>query len=97
MRGLYCAVARKTRQGQPAGGWRPEQAVSLENALRHYTSDAAYATFDEADRGVLAVGRRGDLVVLSRDLFQEAPEAILQTKVLLTAVDGRVVHREAGF
>jgi predicted amidohydrolase YtcJ len=97
MRGLYCAVARKTRQGQPPGGWRPEQAVSLENALRHYTSDAAYATFDEADRGVLSVGRRGDLVVLSRDLFKEAPEAILQTKVLLTAVDGRVVHRDAGF
>jgi hypothetical protein len=96
-RGLYCAVTRKTREGKPEGGWLPEQAVGLESALRHYTIDAAYAAFEEAERGSLRVGKRADLVVVSPDLFASPPEAILSARVLLTLLDGRVVHREAGF
>jgi len=92
-RGLYCAVTRKTREGTPAGGWHPELAVSLENALRHYTIDGAYASFEEAEKGSIAVGKRADLVVLSEDLFKAPPEAILKTKVLLTVMDGKVVYR----
>jgi len=97
MRGLYCAVARKTRQGTPAGGWLPEQAVSLENALRHYTIDGAYASFEENEKGSLAAGKRADLVVLSEDLFRQPPEAILKTRILLTVMDGRVAHRDREF
>jgi len=97
MRGLYCAVARKTKEGQPAGGWRPELAVSLESALRHYTIDGAYASFEEAEKGSVAPGKRADLVVLSEDLFRLPPEAILKTRVLLTVMDGRVVHRGPEF
>jgi predicted amidohydrolase YtcJ len=97
MRGLYCAVARKTRQGTPAAGWLPEQAVSLENALRHYTIDGAYASFEEKDKGSLAVGKRADLVVLSEDLFKRPAEAILKTRILLTVMDGRTVHRDREF
>ena len=96
-RGLYCAVARRTREGTPPGGWLPEQAVKLESALRHYTIDAAYASFEENDKGSITEGKRADFVVLSEDLFSAAPEAILKTKVLLTAMDGRVVHRDAPF
>ena len=77
MRGLYCAVARKTRQGKPAGGWLPEQAVSLEDALRHYTIDGAYASFEEKDKGSLTVGKYADLVVMSDDIFKGPPEGIL--------------------
>jgi len=97
MRGLYCAVTRKTKDGTPAGGWLPEQAVSLESALRHYTIDGAYASFEEAEKGSLAPGKSADLVVLSEDLFRHPPEAILKTRVLLTMVDGRVVHHDAAF
>jgi len=97
MRGLYCAVARKTKEGTPPGGWLPELAVSLESALRHYTVDGAYASFEEAEKGSLAPGKRADLVVLSEDLFRQPPEAILETKVLLTVMDGRVVHRGPEF
>ena len=96
-RGLYCAVTRKTREGTPAGGWLPELAVSLESALRHYTIDGAYASFEEKEKGSLAAGKRADFVVLSEDLFRTAPEAILKTKVLLTVMDGQVVHRTAPF
>jgi len=96
-RGLYCAVARKTRDGLPKGGWLPEQAVSLENALRHYTVDAAYASFEEADKGSIGVGKRADLVVVGADWFKSAPEAILETPILLTLLEGRVVHRDPSF
>jgi predicted amidohydrolase YtcJ len=96
-RGLYCAVTRRTREGRPPGGWGPELAVSLESALRHYTLDGAYASFEESEKGSIAVGKRADFVVLSEDLFRSAPEAILKTRVLLTAMDGRVVHRDVPF
>ncbi len=92
-RGLYCAVTRKTRAGSPAGGWHPEQAVSLESALRHYTSDAAYASFEEDIKGSLAPGKLADIVVLGDDLFRLVPETILTTPVLMTVVGGRVVYR----
>ena len=93
-RGLYCAVARKTKEGAPPGGWLPELAVSLESALRHYTIDGAYASFEEAEKGSIAAGKRADLVVLSEDLFRQPPEAILKAEVLLTVMDGRAVYHD---
>ena len=93
-RGLYCAVARKTREGKPPGGWLPEQAVSLDHALRHYTIDAAYAAFEENVKGSLAPDKLADLVVLSENLFEAPPEAILRTSVRLTVAGGRVVYRD---
>jgi len=97
LRGLYVAVTRKTREGTPPGGWLPEQAVTLEQALRHYTIDGAYGAFEDGERGSLATGKWADLVVLSDDLFKVAPEQILKTKVLMTMVGGRVVFRDEGW
>ena len=97
MRGLYCATTRRTKEGRPPGGWLPAQAVTLESALRHYTADAAFASFEENEKGTLAVGRRADLVVLSRDLFKEPPEAILSTRPLLTLLEGATVYRDPAF
>jgi predicted amidohydrolase YtcJ len=96
-RGLWCATQRKTREGTPKEGWLPQYAVSLESALRHYTIDAAYASFDEKVKGSLVAGKKADLVVLSEDLFKAPPEAILRAKVLMTVMDGRVVHQDASF
>ena len=96
-RGLYCAITRKTREGTPKGGWRPELAVSLESALRHYTADAAYASFEENDKGSITAGKRADLVVVGTDWFKTAPEAILGTPILLTLLGGHVVHRDPSF
>lgn len=97
LRGLFCAVTRKTREGTPAGGWLPQHALSLESALRHYTIDAAYASFEEAEKGSLEVGKRADLVVLSDDIFKGSPETLLKTKILLTLVDGKPVYRDPNF
>lgn len=97
LRGLYCAVARKTRDGKPAGGWQPQLAVTVDSALRHYTADAAWAGFGEKERGCVAVGKRADLVVLSRDVLAAPPEEILRTRVLLTLLDGKPVWRDPSF
>lgn len=96
-RGLYCAVARKTREGTPSAGWQPQLAVSAESALRHYTIDAAWAGFAEKERGSIAVGKRADLVVLSHDLLHGPPERILQARVLLTLFEGKAVWRDPTF
>ena len=93
-RGLYCAVARRTREGKPEGGWQPQLAVSAESALRNYTIDAAFAGFSEKERGSIAVGKRADLVVLSRDVLSGPPEEILGTKVLLTLFGGTTAWQD---
>lgn len=96
-RGLYVAVTRQTREGTPPGGWLPEQAVTLDSALRHYTIDGAWAAYEEEERGSLTAGKWADLVVLSHDLFAGPPEKILGTRVLLTMAGGRIVHRDDGW
>lgn len=96
LRGLHTAVTRTTVEGTPAGGWNPEQRVSAEAALRHFTRDAAYASFDEGVKGTLAPGKLADLVVLSHDLLA-SPENILKAKVLLTVMGGQDTYRVREF
>ena len=72
LKGIYCAVTRMTPEGTPKGGWYPQGCISVEAALRHYTRDGAYATFDDEIRGVLRKGMLADLVVLSK-IFSPFP------------------------
>jgi predicted amidohydrolase YtcJ len=97
LKGIYCAVTRTTPEGTPPGGWNPAQRISAEAALRHFTRDAAYASFDEDVKGTLAAGKLADFVVLSDDILQPPPERILKTKVLLTVMGGRDTHRDPAF
>jgi predicted amidohydrolase YtcJ len=89
--GLYAAVTRQDAKGWPEGGWHPKERVSPEEALRMFSTDVAYAAFEEAERGTIAVGKRADFTVLSRDPTAVPPAEILKTKVLMTVVGGRVV------
>jgi hypothetical protein len=95
--GIYTVVTRQTRDGIPAGGSHPENRITVEAALRHYTRDAAYASFDEARKGTIAVGKYADFVVLSGDILAVAPAALLDTRVLLTVMGGRETYRASGF
>jgi predicted amidohydrolase YtcJ len=97
LRGIYCAVTRSTPEGTPAGGWYPQNRISVEAALRHFTRDAAYASFEESRKGTLAAGKLADFVVLSEDIFSTPPGRILKTKVLLTVMGGRETYRAAIF
>ncbi|MDJ0938969.1 MAG: amidohydrolase [Woeseiaceae bacterium] len=92
LEGIYAAVTRRTLDGANPDGWVPEQKVSVEEALRAYTSTAAYASFDEDRKGMIRAGMLADLVILDRDITAIPAETIPETRVLATIVGGRVVH-----
>jgi predicted amidohydrolase YtcJ len=97
--GLHSAVTRQDRDGQPAGGWRPDQRLTIEEALRGWTTWAAWAGFEEQNAGVLAPGRRADVTVLNLDPFtvaQTDPAKLLSGRILLTVGAGRVLFDGLG-
>jgi len=91
-RGLYAAVTREFAAGGPDGGWIPAEKITIDQAITAYTKDAAYAEFEDRRKGTLAPGMLGDVVVLDRDITAVAPAELLETKVLFTIVDGRVLY-----
>jgi predicted amidohydrolase YtcJ len=91
--GIYAAVTRRTLDGKNPEGWIPEQRISVEEALRAYTSGNAYGVFAERTRGRLAPGYKADIVVLDGDLTRVRPEAIERVSVRATVVGGRLVYR----
>jgi predicted amidohydrolase YtcJ len=93
LKGIYSAVTRMTPKGIPAGGWYPQNRISVEAALRHYTVDGAYANFEEGDRGTLAPGKLADFVELSKDILTLPSTEILNTKVLRTVMGGKETYR----
>ncbi len=94
--GLHSAVTRRDRSLRPDSGWRVEETVTIEEAVRAYSTAAAYAEFREVEAGVIAIGRVADLTVLEPDPFRAEPARLLTNgRVVLTIVDGRIVH-EAG-
>jgi predicted amidohydrolase YtcJ len=92
MTGIYAAVTRQDANGHPDGGWRAHERVSLDEALRGFTAGAAFAAFDEADAGRIAVGMRADLTVLDRNLSRVPAREILDAQVEYTIVRGRIVY-----
>jgi predicted amidohydrolase YtcJ len=90
--GIYAAVTRRTLDDKNPDGWYPEQKISVEDALRCYTANNAYAGFQENKLGKLKVGMLADFVVLSGDLFAIAPEKIRDIKVLRTIINGKEVY-----
>jgi predicted amidohydrolase YtcJ len=93
LNGLHAAVTRQDRKNWPEGGWHPEQALSLEEAIRAYTVGAAFAAFEERMKGRIAPGYWADLTVLGRDLRTIPPEEIPQAGIAYTIVGGRIVHQ----
>jgi len=94
--GVYAAVTRATLDGMHPEGWFPEQRLTLEETLRAYTQGSAYAAFDENEKGTIAPGKLGDLVVLDEDLLQIPPDHLKDVQVAATIVGGKVVYRSAG-
>ena len=90
--GIHAAVTRRTLDGKHPDGWVPQEKISVEEALRAYTSGNAYGVFAEDRRGKLAPGYLADLVVLDRDLTRIPAEEIEQAAVKTTVVGGRVVY-----
>ena len=93
MLGLYAAVTRMTLSGQPEGGWFPQERLTIEEAIRAYTLNTAYAGYEERLKGSITVGKLADFVVLSDDLLTINPRQIKDVEVAMTFVGGRAVYR----
>lgn len=90
--GLYSAVTREDHEGQPPGGWYPEQNMTLVEALRAFTLDAAYAEHAETTLGTLEPGKWADFILVDHDVIKDPASKIWNTKVLQTWVGGKQVY-----
>jgi predicted amidohydrolase YtcJ len=92
--GIHAAVTRQDSSGQPIAGWYPNQAMSLKEAFRCFTLDAAYAGHAENSLGSLEPGKWADFIVIDQDLFKVSPYDIYKTGVLQTWVAGKAVYQK---
>ncbi len=91
LEGIYAAVTRRTLDDKNPGGWVPEQKITVEQALRAYTTGGAYASFDETRKGSLEKGKLADFVLVDRDLTRIPLEQIRDAHVAMTVVAGKIV------
>jgi predicted amidohydrolase YtcJ len=89
--GLSAAISRQDPNGQPPGGWRPEERLSFEQALAAFTRGAAYAGFAEGKIGSLEPGKWADFIIVDREVNKVDPQALARTQVLETWVAGKKV------
>ena len=89
---IHAAVNRTTLKGKPEGGWFPEQKISVHEALKAYTINGAYSTFDEDVKGSIKVGKLADITVCDKNLMKIDPKNILDMDVVMTIVDGKIVY-----
>jgi hypothetical protein len=90
--GIYAAVTRQDQKGWPAGGWYPEQTLTLAEAIRGFTVDAAYAAFEESSRGTIEPGKLADFTIVDGDLYATPPSELFKMKVRYTVVGGEIVY-----
>ena len=94
LHGLYSARTRMHHDGTPPGGWRPQETVTGREALEMYTRGSAWAQFREDELGWILPGARADLTVLNGDPVSAEPAELLEMKVLMTIVDGKVRYEQ---
>jgi predicted amidohydrolase YtcJ len=91
--GMYAALTRRSPEGEPPGGWYPEQCLSRSEVLRAYTLEAAYSEFSEEIKGKLLPGMLADFIVLSRDIRRIPVQDLLTLQVEVTFLGGKPVYR----
>lgn len=90
---IYFAVTRKNIKGNPPEGWLPYEKLSVDEAVRLFTVNAAYQSFEENEKGTLEIGKYADMVVLERDIYSIPEDEIKDVKVDLTMVDGKIFYK----
>ena len=91
---IYSAVTRKDLNGYPDGGWYPNEALSLDDSIDCYTIESAYASYDENNKGTIAVGKYADLTILNQNIFDMVPDKIKDAGIYMTIVSGKIRWRE---
>jgi predicted amidohydrolase YtcJ len=89
---IYAAITREDPGANPPGGWYPAQRLTLEEALRGYTVEAAYAEFEGADKGSIEKGRLADFIVISKDMRKIAAREMLSIRIMQTFIGGKLVY-----
>jgi hypothetical protein len=92
--GIYAAVTRRTLDDKNPNGWIPEQKISVQDAIKCYTINSAYASFEENVKGSIEVGKLADLIVLSDDILTIDPIKIKDVKVEMTVFDGKIIYKK---
>lgn len=92
--GFYSSVTRQDHSGFPEKGWQPDQLLSRQQALESWTLWGAYAAFEEKRKGSLEAGKLADFVMLSKDIMQVPAKDILNTRVTMTVVGGKIVFEQ---
>jgi len=92
--GIFSAVTRSTLDGKNPQGWVPEEKIFVEEALKAYTTNAAFAEFSESFKGSLKKGNLADMVVLDKNLLEVDSFEIKDTQVLMTLFNGRIVYKK---
>ncbi len=90
--GIYAAVTRRTLDEKYPNGWIPEQKISVEDAIKCYTINNAYAAFEENIKGSIEPGKLADMVVLDKNILKIAPSEIKDVKILMTVYDGQIIY-----
>lgn len=91
--GIYAAVTRQTLDNNNPDGWIPDQKISLEEAIKGYTLNAAFTEFAEHLKGSVEEGKLADIVILDQNLFEIPPERILDTRVIMTVLNGEIIYK----
>jgi len=92
--GIYAAVTRRTLDDKNPDGWIPEQKITVEEAVKCYTINNAYASFEENIKGSIEKGKLADFTILNEDIFTIAPEKIKDVSVYMTILNGNVIYRK---
>ncbi len=90
--GIYAAVTRQDKNGNPLDGWYSDQRMTREEAVRSFTQWAAFGSFEENEKGTIEVGKWADLTILSKDIMKIPPKEILDARVEMTIVNGKIVY-----
>jgi predicted amidohydrolase YtcJ len=96
LQGIYAAVTRKTSDGRNPEGWIPEQKITVEEAIKCFTINSAFAGFSENETGSIETGKFADMVVLNEDILKIPPEEIKNVEVDTTIFDGKIIYARNG-
>jgi predicted amidohydrolase YtcJ len=92
MQGIYAAVTRRTLDNKNPEGWFPEEKISVEDAIKCYTINNAYASFEENIKGSISVGKLADMVILEGDILTMDPVNIRDVEINMTMVGGKIIY-----
>ena len=95
--GVQILLTRETPEGTPAGGWLPNERLTLPQAIEGYTIGGAYAARRDKTEGSIEVGKLADLIIISQNPFKVAPNQIGRTQVMMTMVGGKVVYQASSW